>query len=164
MPPVLDIDQLYRRYGPLVLRRIRGFYRDAAEAEDVLQEVFVRVMENMDSFRGASRPSTWLYSVTTRHCLNRLRNSKRRRELLDEHGTDMGWGASSAPAEQPSRVLLEQVWKELDPELLEIAVYYEIDGMSHAQIAELTGVSRRTVGNRLAELSRRAQDIGGGAR
>ena len=162
MPPTLDIDELYRRYGPLVLRRIRGFYRDPAEAEDVLQEVFVRVMENMDSFRGASRPSTWLYSVTTRHCLNRLRNSKRRRELLDEHGADFGWSAVSAEAAQPSQLLLKQVWRELDAELLEFAVYYEVDGMSHSQIAELTGVSRRTVGNRLAELTRRAKDIGGG--
>jgi RNA polymerase sigma-70 factor (ECF subfamily) len=163
MPPTLDIDQLYRRYGPLVLRRIRGFFRDPAEAEDVLQEVFVRVIENMDSFRGSSRPSTWLYSVTTRHCLNRLRDSKRRRELLDEHGSTMGWGASVGEAQQPTRLLLKQLWRELDPELLEVAVYYEVDGMSHGQIAELTGVSRRTVGNRLAQLAERARDIGGGA-
>ncbi len=164
MPPTLDIDQLYRRYGPLVLRRIRGFFRDPAEAEDVLQEVFVRVMESSDSFRGAARPSTWLYSVTTRHCLNRLRDAKRRRELLDEHGTAMGWGASAESAQQPAQLLIKQVWRELDPELLEMAVYYEVDGMSHGQIAELTGVSRRTVGNRLAQLAERAKDIGGGAR
>ena len=67
----------------MVLRGIRRFYR-GDEAEDVLQEVFMRVLDKLDSFRGDSSPVTWLYQLTTRYGLNRLRNEGRRRELLDD--------------------------------------------------------------------------------
>lgn len=157
----IDIDELYRRYARPVSRRIRRFYSDPATVDDVLQEVFLRVLENQHKFSGESRPSTWLYTVTTRHCLNRLRDGKRRSELLAEHGSDMGWGGLARAPSQPSALLLRQIWRELDSELLEIAVYYEIDGMTQAQIAEVMGVSRRTVGNRLVELTRRANALAG---
>ena len=77
----VDVGELYREWGPMVFRRILRFY-DPVEAEEVLHEVFVKVLENSDGFRADASPSTWLYSIATNHCLNRLRNSKRRRELL----------------------------------------------------------------------------------
>lgn len=158
----LDLDDLYRRYGGLVLRRIHRFYRDE-EARDVLQEVFARAIEKQDTFRGESSPGTWLYQLTTRHCLNRLRDARRRRELLAEPDPDAWWSPGATSAQQDKRLLVSELWRLLDEELAEIGIYYYVDGMSHAEIAEILGVSRRTIGNRLAELERRARVAGGGA-
>ncbi len=158
----LDIDDLYRRYGGLVLRRIRRFYSDE-EARDVLQEVFARAIEKQGSFRGESSPGTWLYQLTTRHCLNRLRDARRRRELLSEPDPDAWWSPGSTGARQEQSLLVRQLWRVLDEELAEIGIYYYLDGMSHAEIAEILGVSRRTVGNRIAELERRARVAAGGS-
>lgn len=157
-PP--EIDALYRRHGGVVLRRIRRFYRDPVESEDVLQEVFVRVMDKLSTFRGDSSMTTWLYQLTTRHCLNRLRNEGRRRELLLQEG-GVDWSAPTRDASQEREVLFRSLWKVLDEDLVEIGIYYHLDGMTHDEIARIVGVSRRTVGNRLVELESQAKAAGG---
>lgn len=143
----LDLDLLFRR--GLVLRRVRRFY-SGTEAEDVAQEVYLRALEKQHLFRGESSPATWLYALTTRYCLNRLRNDGRRRELWLETG-DL-WAAPITEPRQDDAVLLAELWKKLDPELVLIGVYYYLDGMSHDQIADVMGCSRRTIGNRLVAL------------
>ena len=141
--------ELYETYGPMVFRRILHFYgRD--EAEEILHEVFLKVLERMDSFRRESSAATWLYRVTTNHCLNRLRDAGRRRELLEEHGDAVLRRFQSAS--QEDRALLDQLWNALSKDLLQIATYYYVDGMTHAEISRILGVSRRTVGNRLSEV------------
>lgn len=78
------IDQLYRRYGPVVLRRARAILGDEEQARDLVQEVFVQVLEKKGGFRGEASPMTWIYRITTNLCLNRLRDGLRRDELLRE--------------------------------------------------------------------------------
>lgn len=163
MPPpqttrgsTLDIAALYQRFGPMVLRRIRRFYA-GEEAQDVLQEIFVRAIDKQSSFRGESSPGTWLYALTTRYCLNRRRDERRRKELLAEHDQAAHWSSAVQKEQQEQAVLLQQLWQDLDEELSLIGLYYYLDGMSHAEIAELVGCSRRTVGNRLLELEGQLQ-------
>jgi len=151
----LDVGELYREWGPMVFRRILRFY-DEQEAEEVLHEVFVKVLENADRFRADASPSTWLYRIATNHCLNRLRDARRRQELWVEHGDAMFPTRTSPNSDEA--ILLRQVWRKLPDELVQIAVYYHLDGMTHAEIARIMGVSRRTVGNRLEELTRRARE------
>ncbi|MFT5686995.1 MAG: RNA polymerase sigma factor (sigma-70 family) [Myxococcota bacterium] len=157
-PP--DINELYQRYGAMVLRRIRRFYR-GDEAEDVLQEVFMRVIDKLDTFRGESSMVTWLYQLTTRYCLNRLRNESRRKELWEEHSDVVYWSKPTSAAGQERTALLGELWRHLDDELITIGIYYHLDGMTHAEIARVVGCSRRTVGNRLEELTRAAIEFGG---
>lgn len=146
----MDVGEMYRRYGPLVYRRVLRFYsRD--EAEEIVQEIFMKVLSTKSTFQGASSPGTWLYQLTTRHCLNRLRDSRRRQELLEQYGKPT-WGTGQAAPAQEERIFLEQLWEQLDDELRIIGTHYFVDGMSHAEIARITGVSRRTIGNRLLKL------------
>src|SRR5262249_60867747 len=51
---------------------------NAAEAEDIAQEVFLRVHRSVREFRGDAKLSTWLYAITSRLCLNRLASAERR--------------------------------------------------------------------------------------
>lgn len=156
--PPPNIDKLYRAYGGLVRARVLRFYRDD-EADDVVQEVFLRAMEKLHTFRGESAPSTWLFQLTTRYCLNRLRDAGRRRELYAEQG-DVWWSRPTTDGDQERRALLGQLWRQLDEEIVMIGVYYHLDGMSHEDIAALVGCSRRTVGNRLDALTRAATALG----
>ena len=160
-PP--DIGELYTRYGGVVRRRIRRFYSDE-QADDVLQEVFLRVMDKLDTFRGDSSPVTWLYQITTHYCLNRLRNEGRRRELLDERTGELFWSQPISKTNQEGEVLLKELWRHLDEEIVMIGIYYHLDGMTHEEIARVVGCSRRTVGNRLTQLQNEAQQLGGGAK
>ncbi len=151
LPPV---GELYALYARMVLRRIRRFYHEQ-EAEEVLQEVFERVLRSGKSFRGESRVSTWLYRVTTRHCLIRLRDDRRRAELFEAHGPP-AWSRPVAAADQEHITFVRQLWRQVDEELALVGMYYYIDGMSQADIGTLLGCTGRTVSNRLAELRRQA--------
>lgn len=145
----IDVGALYERYAPLVMRRVLRFV-PPSEAEEVVHEVFVRVLEHAHTFRAEAAPSTWLYRLTTNHCLNRVRNQSRRDALWREHGGL--WDRSAMPDEAETVVFVREFWRDLPEELAAVATYYYADGLSHAEIARIVGVSRRTVGNRLARL------------
>ena len=66
-------------------------------------------------------------------------------------------GKPARAPNQESALFLSQLWRQLPEELATVGVYYYVDGMTHAEIARVMGVSRRTVGNRLKEISERAQ-------
>ena len=150
----LDPNQLYRKYAPLVLRRALRFFSNEHEAEEIVHEVFLKVLERSDQFLGESAPSTWLYQITTRHCLSKIRDQKRRRELLDQHGP--AWSCEPMQDDPDSTLFLKQLWKELDQELIVLCTYYYIDGLTHEEIGKLLGCSGRTIGNRLQEIREKA--------
>ncbi len=162
-PPPIDraeIESLYRRYGALVRRRARSILGDDHEAQDAMQEVFVRVIAAMAEFRGQSQPSTWLYRITTNLCLNRIRDSRRRRDRLAEaaeHGREPLSPTAAAPPE--ARTALQSVLRQVPEELAQVAVYYYVDDMDQAEIAAVLGVSRRTIGYRLDRFREQAQRI-----
>jgi RNA polymerase sigma-70 factor (ECF subfamily) len=78
----IDIEQLYRRYSPMVLRRCRSMLGHSDEAEDAAQEVFLKVIRAHDRLHGRY-PSSLLYRIATNTCLNMLRSSRRRRAVAD---------------------------------------------------------------------------------
>ncbi|NCG19035.1 MAG: sigma-70 family RNA polymerase sigma factor [Rhodobacterales bacterium] len=139
----------------MVLRRIRRFV-PAEVAPDLLQEVFERVVRHSDTFEGRSSPVTWLYQIATRVCLHHLRDTRKRASLLEAWGAPV-WSRPSIAADPETRAFLGQVWRQLGDDLTEIGAYHYIDGLTQAEIAEILGCSRRTVGNRLTELRKRVE-------
>ncbi|MBU0552116.1 sigma-70 family RNA polymerase sigma factor [Myxococcota bacterium] len=153
-PRGLDIEDLYRRFAPLVFRRARRFY-DAHEAEEVVHEVFLQVMDRQHTFRRESSPVTWLYQVTTNLCLNRIRNQGRRAALLREQTPMLQRHAVQDPR-QIQHAFLSDLWTKLDADLVAVGVYHFVDGMTHPEIARVLGCSPRTVVNRLQALKAQA--------
>jgi RNA polymerase sigma-70 factor (ECF subfamily) len=144
-----EIEDLYRRYGALVRRRARSILGDDHEAQDAVQEVFVRVIAAMAEFRGQSQPSTWLYRITTNLCLNRIRDSRRRRDRLAEAAEENRDAPTHAGPAPEARTTLRTVLARVEEELAQVAVFYYVDDMDQAEIASVLGVSRRTIGYRL---------------
>lgn len=153
----LDIQELYRDYAPMVYRRVRKFYGEQ-EAREVTQEVFMKVLERSDSFRQESSPVTWLYRVATNHCLNRKRDQKRRDELLAQEYMPRR-AQDVSPERSQQRVLLGQLFGMLPERLTQVAVYSYVDGMTQQEIGRIYGVSDRTIGNWLKELTQRAREL-----
>ena len=161
------VEQRYVRYGPMVMRRARALLREEQAARDAMQEVFIRALRALRDSPGLAQElgvqgearapdgqaresaATWLYRITTNYCLNVLRDGARRAELWSQHGEGQEEAAGTAGF---ARVQLAQIVAAVPAELLEIAHYHLIDELTHEEIAELLGVSRRTIGNRLDEL------------
>lgn len=137
---------LYSRYSRSVLRLAKRLLRDDEAAKDAMQEVFLRVLRVEDLDRFAPNPMAWLYRTTTNLCLNRLRDLRRRGQLLSTWKVSEEFIVGDAEA----RLSLQRILAVVPEELQDIAVYYYVDELSHEEIAGIVGVSRRTVGNRLA--------------
>jgi RNA polymerase sigma-70 factor (ECF subfamily) len=150
----IDVEQVCQKYGTSVLRRCRGILRDADEAQDAAQEIFVIVMQKGDQFRGDTDVGGWLYRITTNHCLNRLRSGRRRtaREQSDGAATWSGWEAPDPYLRSAARDQLDSLFRQLDTLGQSILIYRYLDGMTQEEIATVTGKSRRTVGKRLKKI------------
>lgn len=141
-----QLDELYRRYGASVLRRARALLGSESDAQDVLQQVFCALAEKPEQFRGQSAMLTWLYSATNHACLNRLRDARRRERITRERPA-----ASELAHELDPEALaqLRDALVRMPDELAQVAIYYHCDELTHAEIAELLGCSRRHVGDLL---------------
>lgn len=154
------VEQLYRQHGHVVLRRARALLREEQEAQEVLQEVFMSLVDRPDQFEQRSSVTTWLYAVTTNACLTRLRNGRTRQRLLDERGAVLAPGPTGGDAERWAQV--RQLLASLPAELEAVAVHYYLDEMTQQEIAEQLGCSRSQVGNLLGEIAahtRRAEGV-----
>jgi RNA polymerase sigma factor (sigma-70 family) len=134
------VESLYRVHGHSVLRRARAILRNEDDAREVLQEVFTSMLEA--GFPRDSSITTWLYSVTTNRCLNRMRNQKTRARILDRNRPD----EAMAPRAETD-VIVHELLSTLPAELARVAVHYYIDDMTHDEIAGMLGCSRRHVGD-----------------
>lgn len=147
--------ELYRTYGPAIYRRARSILRDDDLAKDVLQETFHKVIKKRVSFEEAS-PMTWFYRVVTNHCLNLLRDEKRRQNIRAQH---LAEEIARPDPETESQIAALEILAKAPKKLAQIAYHYYFDGMNHEEIANVVGVSRRTIGNRLEEFRAYAQEV-----
>jgi RNA polymerase sigma-70 factor (ECF subfamily) len=131
--------ELYRRHTPrlyqFVLRVLGG---DELEAEDVLQDTWIRATRNLAGFRWESRFETWLTGIGLNLCRNRLRAGGRWTDLPEEI-----LGTPGA-AQRESRIDLERAIALLPAGYRTVLVLHDIEGYRHAEIAERLGVSEGT--------------------
>ena len=147
----IDVESLYRRYGDLVLGRCRTLLGSDADAQEACQEIFLRVHRYSASFRGDASPSTFLFRVTTNHCLNVLRTRRRRPEDAEE---DLSFVPDVMRDRAESRELLDRVLAGQDEKTMQCIVYHLLDGMTHEETGKLVGLSGAAVRKRLAKFRR----------
>ena len=138
------IERLYRSHGQIVLRRARTILGSESDAQEALQEVFASLLRAPGSLRSAGSVVAWLYRATTHYCLNQLRNRRTGLRLLEGQVAPAVTAAMPGPAEALTE--LRRILAQLPPDVAAAAVYYHLDGMTHAEAAELIGCSRRQVG------------------
>ena len=126
--------------------------RNRSEAEEIAQEVFLRVHGAVEDFRGEAKLSTWLYAITSRLCLNRLAAGERRvaregPETLERLTADVD------PAAQLERGELEAALQRAITELPEerriVVVLRDLEGLPYDEIAEVLDLPVNTVRSRL---------------
>ena len=155
---------LFETHGPMVHRRARRILGNDADAEEAVQEVFIRAFSASDAFEQRSTMATWLWRITTHWCLNRIRDARRRQELFSQK-VEPAERDHDGPLSHAEVLALRKVLAEADEREAQAAVYVHLDGMSHDEAAELLGVSRRTIGNLVERFATFARArLGEGAR
>jgi RNA polymerase sigma factor (sigma-70 family) len=141
-----DLEQLYVRYSRSVYRRAREMLADDEAARDATHEVFMRVVRAGGKVPAEPTCTGWLHRVTTNFCLNQLRDRHRQSNLL----TTKHVPETSVQPNGETRAAVLQILGRFPADLQEVAVYFFLDELTYDEIAELLGISRRTVSNRLA--------------
>ena len=148
---VAAFDALFQRWSAPLLRYLERMVRDAATAEELVQEVFIRVHRARERYTPEARFSTWLYRIATNLALNELRRPFRRRDhrSADEEGAPQLVSAASPPdAVVNARRVGERVWRELEslPERQRAAICLSaVEGLAYAEIAGALQVSEKAV-------------------
>jgi RNA polymerase sigma-70 factor, ECF subfamily len=143
----IDVEGLYRKYGPMVLRRCRHLLRNEDAAADAMQETFVRVLRNRKSLT-ASYPSSLLYRIATNVCLNMLRTNRRRPTVSADPFMDGLAGQERMEDRVLDAFVLEQVFSGVKESTRRAAEMHFLEGCTLAETAErvelsISGVRKR---------------------
>jgi len=149
-----EVAEAYRRYGSLVLRRCRRILRDDAAGEDMLQEVFVRLLKYGNAFLRAESKVLWLYRVADRCCFDLLARRGSRGEL--QWRDEAPRLATAGQPEVEDRDVVMRFLSTFDDRVKQVAVLHYLDEMTQEEIAAATGWSRQTVFKKLSLLRQRA--------
>lgn len=128
----LEIETLYRQFGPMVLRRCRQLLRDEDWAQDAMQDVFVQVLRR-DSLV-VEHPSSLLYRIATNICLNHIRDRKRLREDRDDDLLLRIADAEDHGNVLEARSVLDRLFGREKESTRTIAVLHLLDGFTLEEI------------------------------
>lgn len=147
--------ELVHRYESKLLRYARRFLLDVDDAKDLVQDVFVKAYENLQSFDASRRFSPWIYRIAHNEFVNELAKKKSRHtfftidfDTLFPHlqATDR---ADTAAIERDTRETLEKHLAQVDPKYREPLVLYYLEDMDYHEIADVLHIPVSTVGVRL---------------
>src|SRR6185436_3630366 len=143
----IDVERLYERYGPMVVRRCRKLLRNDEEAFDVAQDVFVQLLRRRDRL-DAVHPSSLLFRIATNLCLNRIRDRARGPTLP---GDDV-LSRVARRDDLDAPLLLDRLFGRHPASTRTMAVMHFLDGMTLEQVARDHGMSVSGVRKRLRAL------------
>lgn len=154
--------ELVERYQTRLLNFVYRTIGDREKAEDLVQEVFIRVYRHLHRFDRSKKFSTWIYTIASNLAKNELRNRSRNPLVLFQTMRN-AWQEEDRPLQfedssmRPDdlyrkrhlRELVEQAVAQLPPHHREVFVLRELEGKSYEEIAEITSVNLGTVKSRL---------------
>ena len=143
--------ELYRRHTPRLLGFVgRVLGRPEAEAEDAVQETWLRVCRTLDRFRWESGFSTWLLGIGLNVARDEIRRSARSREIEMEDFPDPPAQASL----DDDRIDLERSIKLLPDGYRVVLVLHDVEGMKHEEIAQKLDITAGTSKSQLSKARR----------
>jgi RNA polymerase sigma-70 factor (ECF subfamily) len=141
--------EAFERLVPAYRRRVFGLaysiLRDRAAAEDLAQEVFVKLWQALPRYDGRAQLSTWIYAITRNAAISALRARRRDVSLSDPAVAEEAEGMAASPANAPDEAMLRRRIDALpDKQRVAITLYY-LDERPVEEVAEMMGLPANTV-------------------
>ena len=163
-------DELIRRHSSRLYALIYHMTSHREDAHDLLQDVFAKAWRSLGRFRGQSQFYTWLHSIAVNMTLNFLKKRNRRQNSMSLDDLDAGierdedFINATSPRTPERETDLKELQKKLNEAMQKLSddhravvVMYDIQGMPHAEIGRVMGVSEGTVRSRLFYAHRQLQ-------
>jgi RNA polymerase sigma-70 factor, ECF subfamily len=144
--------ELFEKYSAPLLRFTDRMLGSRADAEEVTQEVFVKMITRVEQYDGQAPVSSWLYAIAANACRDRMRRGRRAApvplEVIAERpGTDEA--IDSALLEKEKRAAVRRALSHLSPEQREALVLARYHGLPYAEIARTLKISEGAVKTRI---------------
>ena len=151
----IELEDVYARYGPMVLRRCRRLLKDEGRALDAMHDVFLQLLRRREDI-DTQRIAPLLMRIATNVSLNHLRTWRRRPEDPGDEAllqiADAGGGGQGLAA---ARLMLGKIFARELPSTGEMAVMHLVDGMTLEEVGREVGLSVSGVRKRLRTLRAR---------
>ncbi len=163
-------DVLVRRYSPRVYGLVYHMTSNHEETNDLLQDVFLKAFRSIKGFRGDSSFYTWIHTIAANMTINFLKKRNRRRgPSLDDVDArienDPDYIEATATTDPRREATLGELQKKLNEAMQKLShdhravvTMFDIQGMPHAEIAKILGISEGTVRSRLFYAHRQLQN------
>jgi RNA polymerase sigma-70 factor, ECF subfamily len=152
----INIDDYYRRYAPMVLRRCRYLLKNEDRAMDAMQDTFVKLLEYRKRLKG-SYPSSLLYRIATNICLNIIKKEIKNQEYSNDTLLTTIAGLDDFERRISDTDILEKIFSSEKSSTREIAVMHYIDKMTYHEISGETGLSVSGIRKRLDRLKKKGE-------
>jgi RNA polymerase sigma-70 factor (ECF subfamily) len=144
-------ERLYQLQGPRMKNLARNLLGSPSDAEDAVQDTFLKIQRGIGSFRGQASFVTWTFRILVNTCHDMRRSRIRRKEQTqDQAESGLRAPEPRAPGAHPSlRMALERALKTLTEHQRAVFLLYEVEGFRHAEIAALLEISETASKNTL---------------
>jgi len=146
-----QFNEIYKQHFTTIYRMVSKFSVNRFEAEDIVQEVFIKLYLQFESGSEVQYPKTWLYKVAANICINTVNRRKETHSLEMVHDSELGARDSlEAKMEQTEQetIIREALLKLKEHERLIVILYSE--GLSYKEIAMISGVRFSSVSKSLS--------------
>lgn len=141
-------EEVYRSHSPRLFALIHRMVGNAADAEDLLQEVFLAAHRKLEGFRGESALGTWLYRLATNQCLDYLRSRAAKTgqltDAIDDEPTLSDAGSRAIAERTVAKMDLERAVAQLPDGCRAAFLLHDVEGLEHREVAEALGIAEGT--------------------
>jgi RNA polymerase sigma-70 factor, ECF subfamily len=154
-------ERLYRLHGARMKNLARNILGTQSDAEDAVQDTFVKVQRSVASFRGQSSFVTWTFRILVNTCYDLRRSRVRRKEHSQEEPEETAKRPEPrAPVTHPSlRMALERALASLTRHQRDVFLLFEVEGFRHAEIASMLEITETASKNTLFQAKKNLRAI-----
>jgi len=154
-------EQLYRLQGARMKNLARNLLGSRSDAEDAVQDTFLKIQRGISSFRGQSSFVTWAFRILVNTCHDLRRGRMRRKEQAqDDSSETVPPPEPRAPGAHPSlRMALERALAQLTQHQRDVFLLYEVEGFHHAEIAASLEISETASKNTLFQAKKNLRNM-----
>jgi RNA polymerase sigma-70 factor (ECF subfamily) len=162
-------ERLYALQGARMKNLARNLLGNPVDAEDAVQDTFLKVQRSINSFRGQSSFVTWTFRILVNTCHDARRKRVRKKEVANDDTAESRRPEPRAVSSHPTlRMALERALNELTRHQRDVFLLYEVDGFHHAEIAAMLEISETASKNTLFQAKKNLRGMleaprGGGA-
>jgi RNA polymerase sigma factor (sigma-70 family) len=151
-----EFTNLYNEYGEGIRKLCLGYTGDAVLAQDLLQETFIAVWNNMQKFRGDAKWSTWIYRIAVNTCLTHLR--KKKDTLMDIENTSFSMLPDEVNTKEQEVQLLYKCISRLQ-ETDRLIITLVLEDKPYEEIASITGITETNLRVKIHRIKKQLTQI-----